>query len=218
MNIIRRSTLGPRLGALIALAGGVQLAHAGCRRRWPAVGKADDGHRDFTDGSGGLRHRPDRDRDCRWRDAVGRRTDGVRTARLHDRAGGIGAGLRGSRCLRAHSASTRRWCNYADHRQAERNRDPPVGKPTEPDSRRRSRTGAHRDAHRYQPRVQFGELVGNRPERCVLGRSSGGPSTHGEGRSTAPADLCPAHPVQGVLSRQERTCFRAACRYPRNWR
>ncbi|HEX4136084.1 MAG TPA: hypothetical protein VHY84_15840 [Bryobacteraceae bacterium] len=53
------------------------------------MGKTDDGHCDFANGSGGVRYRPDRDRDCRWRHAVGRRTDGVRTTRLHDRPGGV---------------------------------------------------------------------------------------------------------------------------------
>jgi len=35
-------------------------------------------------------------------------------------------------------ASTRRWFKHADHRQAERNRDPPVSQPSEPTPGRRS--------------------------------------------------------------------------------
>jgi hypothetical protein len=104
--------------------------------------------------------------------------------------------------------------NHADHRQAARDRDPSVGEPTEPNTRRGSRTGADRDAYCNQPCVQFGELVGSRPERCVLGRSSGGSSTNGEGRSTAPTDLHTAYPVQSVLSREKRAAF-ALRAYPK---
>ena len=50
----------------------------------------------------------------------------------------------------------------------------------------------------------MGSWWGDRPKPCVLGRSRGGTSTHGEGRSIAPANLHTAYPVQSVLSREKR--------------
>ena len=126
-------------------------------------------HRDFIDGPCGVRYRPDRNRDCRRRDVVGRRTDGVRPPSLHDRAGGVGAGLRGSdarECIRRQRGG---GVAHAGHRQAERDRDPSVGKSAQPDPGRRSRTGADRHAHRSQPGVQSWDLVGTRPERWRSG-------------------------------------------------
>ena len=178
------------------------------------MGETHDSHRDFADRTGGLCHRPDRDCDCRRRNVVGRRADGVRTPRLHDRVSRFCACLRGPVACHRIRRERGSGLNHANDRQAARDRDPPIGEPTEPNPRRGSRTGANRDAYRNQPRIQFGELVGSRPERCVLGRSGGGASTHGEGRSSTPANLHAAYPVQSVLSREKRAAF-ALRAYPK---
>jgi type IV secretion system protein VirB11 len=66
-----------------------------CRGRWDSrVGKADDHDCDIVNRPSRVRYRSDRHRHCRRCDAVGRRTDGVRPAGVHDRPGSLGPGLR----------------------------------------------------------------------------------------------------------------------------
>jgi type IV secretion system protein VirB2 len=140
MKLIRRSTfssLGPRLGTLIALAAvfnlRLQAAAAGglpWEKPMTAIATSLTGPVAYAIGLIGIAI------------AGGAMLWGGELTEFGRRACMIGLVVScwssRRRYLPAHSASTRRWCSHAEHRQAERNRDPSVGKPTEPNSRRRS--------------------------------------------------------------------------------
>jgi len=111
----------------------------------------------------------------------------------------------------------RLWCSHADHRQAERNRDPPVGKSPN------QILGGDRELvliamlTAISLAFSLGSWWGIGLSVVFWVGAVAVLATHGEGRPAAPANICPAHPVQGVLSAKSGLLSRCVP-IPRNWR
>ena len=111
---------------------------------------------------------------------LGRRTDRVWPSCLHDRPRGFGARVRRADAL--HSLRRKRSGDlneHGQHRQASRDHDSPVRKPTESIARRRPRTRAGDDHDHWRACLQPCQLVGHWVGGVPLDRVNGGLTAHG---------------------------------------